>query len=169
MTNVADDKRLNDEELEAVAGGITPLTIDPSTLASLAHLTVSSAVAGGGAYTMETTTPAHTDTGTPTITGQTHTTVSGASLFGGSSVIAPDSSHLISTSAPVVSGTVTISGNLHIDVPAQQQQPEIAMSPPIPNNQQGQFTKVTPMVTPVDESGQGPNLGGALGRSWGNF
>ena len=150
MTNISDDKRLNDEELEAVAGGMTPIdpmlliamghgfpglnlnptvadthaaaappTIDPSAVAGLMHSTVSSAVAGGGAYTMQTTTPAHTDTGTPTITGQTHTTVSGASLFSGSSVIAPDSSVSPSTSAPVVSGSVTLSGNLnlHIDLP----------------------------------------------------
>ena len=148
MTDVTESKRLNDEELEAVAGGMTPIdplllnamghgfpglnlnptvadthaaaappTIDPSAVAGLMHSTVSSAVAGGGAYTMETTTPAHTDTGTPTITGQTHITVSGASLFSGNSVIAPDSSASPSTSAPVVSGSVTLSGNLHVELP----------------------------------------------------
>ena len=84
MTNISDDKRLNDEELEAVAGGMTPLdpmllnamghgfpglnlnatvadthaaaappTIDPSAVAGLMHSTVSSAVAGGGAYTVD--------------------------------------------------------------------------------------------------------------------
>lgn len=66
MTDVAENKRLNDEELEAVAGGVTPPTIDPAALASLMHATTGAAIAGGGAYT----TPAATEpsTAAPTTT-----------------------------------------------------------------------------------------------------
>ena len=72
MTNLTESKRLNDEELEAVAGGVTPPTIDPSALAGLMHSTVSAAISGGGAYAVDT----HAGTGA----GAASTTMSGSDL-----------------------------------------------------------------------------------------
>ena len=165
MTDVTENKRLSDEELEAVAGGVSPPTIDPSALAGLMHSTVSAAVAGGGAYTVDTHTPAHTDTGTPTITGQTQTTVSGSTLFGGGSPVALDSPTSITASAPVVSGTVTLSGNLnlHIDPPPgsiTEQSPGITVMHF--DSSEGQFTRIIPTVEGTQGGGE-PNPGGALG------
>ena len=192
MSSINDSKRLNDEELEAVAGGVTPPTmdpmlltamghgfpgltinppatdthtaappptIDPSTVAGLMHSTVSAAVAGGGAYTMDTHTPAPMDSGSPTITGQTHTTVSGSTLFGGSSLAAPE---VQVSSVPVLSETVTLSGHLNVFVPPPPPPTIEVMTFP---SSEGQFTRITPIVVGVQEGGE-PNLGGALGTAF---
>ena len=196
MANITDSKRLSDEELEAVAGGVTPPTIDPLALAGLMHSTVSAAVSGGGAYTMETPAPAHTDSGT--VTGNTHVTIAGESLFADLKPIAAapvqpaaEAPHLVTIPANVVHGTVTIMngspgetlGSLSINVPPPPAQTTVTVMHF--DSQQGQFTPVTPIVqgqnmgivpnlagglgaTPK-EQGPDPKLGGALGNSFGSF
>ena len=213
MTNISDDKRLNDEELEAVAGGMTPLdpmllnamghgfpglnlnatvadthaaaappTIDPSAVAGLMHSTVSSAVAGGGAYTVDTPTPAHTDSGTTLTISETHT-IAPATKFGASSLAGPE---VGVSSVPLASGSVTLSGNLSqvIEPPAgsiTDQPPSIQVMHI--DNTQGNWTRINPDVVADNHAGDAhnsgggaqagqasdPQLGGALGRSWGNF
>ena len=64
MTKIVDSKRLDDDELKAVAGGVTAPTIDPSLLSGLTHATVGALVGGGGAYTMSP----HTDTSAQPVT-----------------------------------------------------------------------------------------------------
>ena len=162
MTNELNSKRLSDDELEAVAGGVTAPTIDPSALAALMHSTVSAAVAGGGAYTVDTHTPAHTDTGTPTITGQTQTTVSGSTFFGGGSPAAPDSHSSTTGSVPVVSGTVTLSGSLNAFVPP----------PPPPtievmtfSSSEGQFTEIKATVA-AQQTPAATGPGGVLSNAF---
>lgn len=63
------------------------------------------------------------------------------------------------SSAPVAHGTVTLSGDLHLQLPANSTGPD---SPGITvmkfSSQEGQFTHVTPTVSGVSESG-GPSSG----------
>lgn len=119
MSNEMNSKRLSEDELEAIAGGVTPPTIDPSALQALMHSTVGLAVAGGGAFTVDTHTLTHTDNSAPTINEQTHIIVPANAVFGEGSLNVPTTQ---SAPGPVVSGTSTLSGtlNLHIDTPPPQ-------------------------------------------------
>ena len=158
MTNELNSKRLSDDELEAVAGGVTAPTIDPSALAALMHTTVGAAVAGGGAYTVDTSTPTHTDSSTPTITNDTHVVVSGSSVFAGiSAPIAPPAQ----SSWEPVTGTVTVSGSLHVSVPTV---PDTTVTVMHFDSPEGQFTHVTPTVVGVQDPSASAPVGAAASR-----
>ena len=169
MTSIDDSKRLNDEELEAVAGGMTPIdpmllnamghgfpglnlnptvadthaaaappTIDPSAVAGLMHSTVSSAVAGGGAYSMATPAPTatHIDAGAPTITGNTHVTVSGDSVLGGSApIVAPPTQPPVEVHSTITLTGPSIASSIASMEASSPQQPDIVMTPLVINPQ----------------------------------
>ena len=81
-----------------------------------------------------------------TVAGNHSMTVSGLS---------PSTAHPINlSSAPVAHGTVTLSGDLHLQLPANSVGPD---SPTVQvmhfSSQEGQFTHITPTVVGVNESG----------------
>ena len=142
MGSDMDSKRLSDEDLEGVAGGVThsPLgTMDP---------TGSMYAAAVAAHQMPDANhfvsppAAHADSGPA---ANTHVTVSGDQVFGGSLAV----SHPHDTApALVVTGTVHLSNPLTLNVPAPP--PEQTVTVMHFDSSQGEFHKVIPNVVGTD-------------------